>query len=111
MQPDSAFDVPSPVLFNPWKHHAGALKARVEAIAGGGDEALRRAASHVAILGTKLMDVYTGALSPRDVSARVIRRLQDEGRLEREAYRAWILGSDEYAYAAVGPFDGVEVEE
>ena len=28
-QAESAFDVPPPVLFNPWKHHAGALRHRI----------------------------------------------------------------------------------
>jgi hypothetical protein len=98
-------EVLPPVLFNTFKHHAGALRQRVRAVAAGGDDALRQAASHVAILGTKLMDVYTGALSPRDLSQRIIARLEAEGRLEPEAYRAWILGSEEYAVVEM-PEDG-----
>jgi hypothetical protein len=90
-------EVLPPVLFNTFKHHAGALRARVRAVAAGGDEAVRQAAARVAVLGIKLMDVYTGTLSPREISSRVIRRLEDDGRLDPNAYRDWLLASEEYA--------------
>lgn len=98
-------EVLPPVLFNTFKHHAGALRARVRAVAAGGDEAVRLAADRVAVLGTKLMDVYTGALSPREVSRRVIDRLAADGRLPAEAYREWLLGCEEYAVIDL-PEDG-----
>src|SRR5262245_22632255 len=85
-------EVLPPILLNTFKHHAAALRARVQAIAAGGDEALLEAASHAAVLGTKLMDVYTGTLSPREICERVLKRLEADGRLELSAYRAWILG-------------------
>src|SRR5262249_5103928 len=53
----------------------------------------------------KLMDVYTGALSPRELSQRIVRRLEDDGRLEPDVYRDWILGSEEYAVVEL-PEDG-----
>ena len=98
-------EVVSPVLFNTFKHHAGALRARARSVAAGGDDALREASRHVAVLGTKLMDLYVGALSPLELSRRVVERLEGEGRLEPAAYRAWILGSDEYAVVEM-PEDG-----
>jgi hypothetical protein len=90
-------EVLPPVLFNTFKHHAGALRARIRDIADRGEGALHEAAARTAVLGTKLMDVYVGALSPRDISQRIAAQLQSENRLEREAYRAWLSGSDEYA--------------
>jgi hypothetical protein len=98
-------EVVAPVLFNTYKHHARALRARIEAAAAGGDEAVREAAGRVAVLGTKLMDLYVGPLSPRELSERVITRLEGEGRLDPAAYRAWILGGEEYAVIEM-PEDG-----
>lgn len=90
-------EVLPPVLFNTFKHHAGAMRARIRAVVAGGDEALRQAAALTVVLGTALMDFYVGSLSPRELSGRVVRRLAEEGRLELPAYRAWIQDSEEYA--------------
>jgi hypothetical protein len=98
-------EVVAPVLFNTYKHHAGALRARIEAVAAGGDEAVQKAAGRVAVLGAKLMDLYTGPLSPRELSERVVARLGGEGRLDPTAFREWILGSEEYAVIEM-PEDG-----
>ena len=98
-------EVPPPILFNTFKHHAGALRARMEAAVAGGDEGLRQAAERLAVLGTNLMDLYVGPLSPRDVGERVVRRLEEEGKLNLASFQEWLLHSDEHAVIVL-PEDG-----
>jgi hypothetical protein len=86
----------SPVLFNTYKHHAGALRLRIAQLARTGESALAEVAAQAAVLGTKLMDLYTGGLWPVEISAEVLEALRAAGRLELPAYRAW-LAQDEYA--------------
>ncbi len=93
-------EVPAPVLFNTWKHHAGALRARIATLSQEGDGALAEVGARMAVLGTKLMDLYTGQLSPREICDRVLGRLQDEGRLGREAFRTWVENSEGYVQVA-----------
>jgi hypothetical protein len=90
-------EVLPPVLFNTFKHHAGALRARIAALAEQGPAALAAMGERLAVLGTKLMDLYTGRLTPRDISARVIEQLWEAGRLELSAFRDWIAGQEGYA--------------
>jgi hypothetical protein len=96
MQPDSAFDVPPPVLFNPWKHHAAALRRRVAEVARAGPAALAELAPQLLVMGTELMDLYTGPLAPAEIAASVIAQLQAEGRLKPGAYREWLEGNRGY---------------
>jgi hypothetical protein len=89
-------EVLPPVLFNTFKHHAGALRRRIAAIAADGPAALAEFGAHMAVLGTKLMDLYTGRLWPADLSARVLEQLRAAGRLELPAFRAWLAGQGNY---------------
>jgi hypothetical protein len=90
-------EVLPPVLFNTFKHHAGALRARIAALAEQGPAALAAMGERLAVLGTKLMDLYTGRLTPRDISARVIEQVWEAGRLELPAFRDWVAGQEGYA--------------
>jgi hypothetical protein len=85
------------VLFNTWKHHAGALRDRVAEAARRGDEGLRELAGRLVVLGTELMDLYTGAFTPEQIAEKIVAVLRAEGRLERAAYRAWVEESGGYA--------------
>jgi hypothetical protein len=86
----SLWDVPPPILFNPWKHHAGALRQRIADAARLGETALAALPEQLLVIGTELMDLYTGSRSPADISSRVLAVLTAEGRLPWEAYRPWI---------------------
>jgi hypothetical protein len=59
----TAHSVPPPVLFNSWKHHAGWVRGRIAA-AVRGEVGLIEFAAGVMVTGTKLMDFYTGSLTP-----------------------------------------------
>jgi hypothetical protein len=89
-------EVPSPVLFNSWKHHAGALRQRLEEIAEAGPAALPELADRLVVMGSELMDLYTGTLTPVAIAERVLVLLRAENRLAVEAYRAWLQESGGY---------------
>jgi hypothetical protein len=91
-----AWDVPPPVLFNAWKHHAGALRRRIAEAAAGGPAALADLPAQLLVMGTELMDLYTGPLTPRQIAAGVVARLRDEGRLEADAFRGWLEANHGY---------------
>jgi hypothetical protein len=96
MDERSPWDVPAPVLFNPWKHHAGALRQRVADVGRGGAAALAALPAQVLVIGTELMDLYTGDLTPARIGERVLARLRDDGLLAWEAYRPWVEAGGGY---------------
>jgi hypothetical protein len=96
MQPASPWDVPTPVLFNPWKHHAGALRQRIADAGRGGDAALAALPAQLLVIGTELMDLYTGALTPARIGEGVLTQLRDARLLPWEAYRPWVEAGGGY---------------
>jgi hypothetical protein len=92
----TALEVLHPVLFNTFKHHAGALRARIADTVARGTPALLDVSSRLAVVGTRLMDLYTGALSPRELSAWALGELRGVGRLGLDAYRSWLLQGEQY---------------
>jgi hypothetical protein len=89
-QAEPTFDVPPPVLFNPWKHHAGALRCRIAETARAGPDGLTTLAPQLLVIGTELMDLYTGELSPGEIGAGVVAQLCADGRIDPEVYRNWL---------------------
>lgn len=91
----SPWDVPAPVLLNAWKHHAAALRWRIDEAAAG-PAGLQTLADAVVVIGAELMDLYTGRLSPAEIAAKVIAALEADNRLSRDAYRAWLEAGGGY---------------
>jgi hypothetical protein len=83
-------EVPPPVLFNAYKHHAGALRRVIAEASQGGEPALADLATRLVVIGTELMDLYTGELSPAAVAERVLASLNQQDRLQLEPYKAWL---------------------
>jgi hypothetical protein len=98
-------EVCHPVKLNTWKHHAGALRARIAAIAARGPAGLVEMGTRLAVLGARLMDLYTGALSPCDLSNWVVEELRRIDRLDLERYRAWLMEAEDYV-VFTHPADG-----
>ena len=89
-------EVPVPVLFNAWKHHAATLRLRIQEALHSGETGLQALAGQMVVIGTELMDLYTGALSPADIAARVIAALRADNRFALPAYRAWLASGGGY---------------
>ena len=92
----SPWDVPPPVLFNTWKHHAAALRHRIGEFVRAGEAGLQTLADELIVIGAKLMDLYTGAYSPAEVGRLVLEQLGRDGRLELEAFRDWVRAEGGY---------------
>lgn len=89
-------EIQKPVLFNTWKHHAGALRGRIAEAARGGEAGLRALAEGMVVIGTELMDLYVGRLTPAEIAAKVVARLQTDGLLAPDAYRTWVAEGGGY---------------
>jgi hypothetical protein len=92
----SPWDVPKPVLFNTWKHHAAALRHRIDEFVRDGEAGLKLLASELVVIGAKLMDLYTGAYSPAEIGRLVLEQLERDGRRELSAYRDWVQAEGGY---------------
>jgi hypothetical protein len=92
----SPWDVPTPVLFNIWKHHAAALRHRIDDFVRSGEAGLKALASELVVIGAKLMDLYTGAYSPAEVGRLVLEQLERDGQRELSAYRDWVQAEGGY---------------
>ena len=64
--------------------------ARIRATIAAGPTALDDLANHLVVVGTELMDLYLGDLSPRDIGKRILTQLRSDNRLSLNVYRDWI---------------------
>lgn len=101
----TAHTVPPPVLFNAWKHHAGWVRGRIAAAAADGEAGLKQLTDEVVVTGTKLMDFYTGRLSPWELGERVHERLRADTKLDHAEYKPWVESHDGYVMLDL-PDDG-----
>jgi hypothetical protein len=85
-----AWEAPPPVLLNTWKHHAAALRLRIREAAAAGAAGLDELAENLVVMGTALMDLYLGDLSPRAIGEGVLALLRRDDRVALAPYRAWI---------------------
>jgi hypothetical protein len=92
--------VTPPLLFNLWKHHAGFLRAQVRSAAGGGTP-LQSIASQLVVIGTDLMDLYCGPLTPAAIAGGIISHLQMNQLFERSVYQNWIESGGRYRVVEV----------
>ena len=107
---------PHPVLLNTWKHHAGWIRWRVSRAAGAGSAGVDALPSEMAVVGTRLMDLYTGPLTPAEIGEHVVAHLRAAGQLAYDPLAAWLQDRGEYALLDVpdgskwtirlGPADG-----
>lgn len=101
----TAHTVPPPVLFNTWKHHAGWVRSQIADAAAGGEPELLALADEVIVTGTKLMDFYTGVLTPWVVAERVLDQLRQAGRIDAPAFAEWVADANGYRVVEL-PDDG-----
>jgi hypothetical protein len=78
------------VLFNTWKHHADALRHRIAETILQGESALVGLAGELIVIGSKLMDLYTGPFSPAEIGQQILDQLEREERLDPVSFRSWV---------------------
>jgi hypothetical protein len=86
----SITDIPSPVVFNPFKHHRGYILELLryttpEAIVGLLDQ-----------LCNNYVDIYTGKLSPGQLAGAVISQLESSGAYHHAEFTRWVSVSGGY---------------
>jgi len=81
------------VLLNTWKHHAGALRCRIVAAAA---ETLPALAANLVVIGTELMDLYLGALTPAAIGGEILGQLACDGTLAVDAFQASLTDAGGY---------------
>lgn len=109
-------DPAHPVLLNTWKHHARWIRWRIERAAAGGSAGVEALVPEMAVVGARLMDLYTGSLTPAEIGEQVAAQLRDAGRFDFESLSAFLQGRGEYAMhtlsdgsqwtVRLGPADG-----
>jgi hypothetical protein len=66
------------------------LRDHIRETIAAGPAALDDLANHLVVIGTDLMDLYLGALSPHDIGQHILTQLRGDNRLSFGAYRDWI---------------------
>ncbi len=82
------------MLLNTWKHHASALRRRIRETTAPAD--LPALAANLVVIGTELMDLYLGALSPAAIGQEILDQLATDGTLAPEPFRASLKASGGY---------------
>lgn len=108
--------LPHPALLNTWKHHAGWVRARIAAAVSAGSAGVAGLPAEMVVVGSRLMDFYTGPHSPSEVAELVFADLKGNGRFAFEPLSAWLAERGEYALTELpdgskwtirlGPADG-----
>lgn len=83
-------EVAEPILLNTWKHHAGALRNHIRHFSQMGEPGMGRLAHQILVLGTEVMDLYTGEMTAVRIGEEVLRQLQNTSRFEFHDYRHWL---------------------
>jgi hypothetical protein len=90
------WEAPPPILFNAHKHHAAFLGERIRQAIAAGPVGLPPLAAELCVVGTRLMDLYHGPFSPREIGAKVLARLECSGRQAPDVFRAWVEAGGGY---------------
>lgn len=97
--------LPEPVLFNRWKHHAGAIRERIQTVAASGRDAIAALPPELVVIGSDLMDLYLGELDPVAVVESVLAQLREQRLDVPDAYQKWIDSGSGYRLIEL-PEDG-----
>ncbi|MBY0458059.1 MAG: hypothetical protein K2V38_12025 [Gemmataceae bacterium] len=94
---DDPSHLPHPALLNTWKHHAGWIRWRIARAADAGSAGVEALPAEMAVVGTRLMDLYTGAFPPAEIAEFVFAELKANGRFAFDPLSRWLAEQDEYA--------------
>jgi hypothetical protein len=113
---DTSDQLPHPALLNTWKHHAGWIRERIAAAVTAGGAEVAGLPAEMVVVGTRLMDLYTGPYRPGEVVELVIADLRARGLFAFEPLARWLAERGEFALTdlpdrsrwtiRLGPADG-----
>jgi hypothetical protein len=108
--------LPHPALLNTWKHHAGWIRERIASAVGAGSAGVAALPAEMAVVGSRLMDLYTGSYTPAEIAEFVFADLKARNLFEFEPLAKWLAERGEYALTELpdrsrwtirlGPADG-----
>ena len=90
-------DLPHPALLNCWKHHAGWIRARIAVAASAGSAGVAALPAEMAVVGSRLMDLYTGSYAPAEIAEFVFAELKAHDVFEYESLAKHLAARGEYA--------------
>lgn len=83
------YQIPEPILFNPFKHHLGYIKEFINLNIDKPDLNTEMLSKEIKHLGTSVMDIYSGKLFVRNICIETVEFLRNKGMLFKEAYSFW----------------------
>jgi hypothetical protein len=89
--------VPHPALLNTWKHHAGWIRQRIAAAVSDGGAGVAALPAEMAVVGSRLMDLYTGSYAPAEIAEFVFADLKARDVFEFDPLARWLSEQGEYA--------------
>lgn len=85
---DENCQIPPPINFNCWKHHACFIKKQIESVKE--IKVLEELKKHLLKIGESQMDLYFGGFSPSDISEQILSALHRIKIFEYEQYKSWL---------------------
>jgi hypothetical protein len=83
------YQIPEPVLFNPFKHHLGFIKEFINRNIDNPGLNIQMLSTDIRHLGTSVMDIYNGKLSVRNICSETEEFLGNKGIIFKEPYSLW----------------------
>ncbi len=95
---DENCQIPPPINFNCWKHHAGFIKKQIESVKETRD--LDQLKVYLLKIGESQMDLYFGEYSPVNISTQILDYLHRNKIFSPDLYKDW-LSKDGKGYQLV----------
>src|SRR5664279_93390 len=86
---DYDYQIPEPVLFNPFKHHLGFIKEFINRNTDKPVLNIQMLLTDIKHLGTSVMDIYNGKLSVRNICSETEEFLSNKGIISQVLYSQW----------------------
>jgi len=83
------YQIPAPILFNPFKHHLGFIKEFINQNIDNSGMNIQQLSKDIKHLGTSVMDIYNGKLSVGDICSEALEFLKNNRLLDKKAYSLW----------------------
>jgi hypothetical protein len=83
------YQIPDPILFNPFKHHLGFIKEFINRNIDEPGLNIQMLSKDIRHLGTSVMDIYNGKLSVRNICSETVDFLGNKGIIFQEPYLLW----------------------